>query len=123
MYFYFHRMIANNYKSWKSLFLIRNLKGFGQCFKVVQYGFMRYLITRYLHLHKIDKIFVNLQTREVEMLIDNKFIFPVEFSFLKLDMEAFFSKNNRLHLEEEIFKKILDIFKKRHAFEYTGHKE
>lgn len=80
--------------------------------KPLEYKLMKFFVTRYVYLHKIDKIFINLDTREVQVLVNNKLIFPVEFSLRKIDLEAFFSKKNRV--DEIIHKKILEIFKNRH---------
>lgn len=81
---------------------------------------MKYLIPKSVFLHKIDKICINLKSNELEMNIGEKYISPVKLYVWDFYLEAFkldlnktqwFSAN--LQIEEDILKKIMDIFKKR----------
>lgn len=51
---------------------------------------MRSVITRYPHLENLDHIYVNLKTRNIEVLVANDYIFPVKFSLVRLDFEKLF---------------------------------
>lgn len=48
---------------------------------------MRSVITRFPHLENLDHIYINLKTKNIEMLIANDYIFPVRFSLVRLDFE------------------------------------
>lgn len=51
---------------------------------------MRLIITRHPLLDNLDHIYINLNTRNFEMLDENEYVFPVKFSLMRLDFEKLF---------------------------------
>lgn len=68
----------------------------------------RFWINRYPHLHKIDRIFINVKTRHIEMLVDEKYVHPVKFSLKRLDLEKILI-GQILKVETQIFNDVLQV--------------
>lgn len=64
-----------------------------------------WIIRQYSHLHRVDNIVINQRTKAIEMLLGNKFIFPVQFSPFRLDLEYFFD-GKILKISEELLNDI-----------------
>lgn len=82
--------------------------------------FLYFGIGRYPYLKKIDNIYIELKTRNIEMRIDKEYVHPVTFSMLRIDLEKIFLgeifKIEGICLDETI--KILDKNEKRSGLQY-----
>lgn len=78
---------------------------------------MKFFVNRYLHLHKIDKIYIDLKTLSVEMSVADTFKSPVKFSFLRFDIERFLGRKT-FQIDGETFEKINQILNERYDEEY-----
>lgn len=58
--------------------------------KCLDFFFMHFWIGRYPCLKKIDNIYIDLKTRNIEMCIDKEYVYPVTFSMLRIDLEKIF---------------------------------
>lgn len=83
----------------------------------IRYHAMQFFFNKYLHLHKIDKIYIDLETLNVEMSVANAFKVPVEFSFRQFDIERFLGRRN-FKIDIETFEKINEILNDRYDEEY-----
>lgn len=93
-----HRL-ARSGGCWKPVYLL---------FICLDYFFMQFWISRHPHLKRIDNIYINMKTRNIEMLNDNEFINPVVFRLRRFELEKFFH-GRVLKIEDEIFDNVIDI--------------
>lgn len=77
--------------------------------------FLKFLISRYKQLHKIEKIFINLDTREIETIVDNKYKPFVSYTLKNMDLELL-SFSTSLSIDDELYTKTMDIVKKQEEF-------
>lgn len=79
--------------------------------------FQGWLINKRYYLHKIDKIYINLKTKNYEIYLDKKFMSPVHClklnflqSYLGFD-DPYFPDFMTLKIDDESFEKIITIVK------------
>lgn len=69
---------------------------------------MKCLINRFPYLHKVDKILINLQSKDIELFINGKYEAAVKFSPLRMDLELV-TLSKHFKIDKEILKKIMEI--------------
>lgn len=90
-------------------------KGLAYFFHKQLNTFLKFLISRYIQLHKIEKIFINLDTREIETIVDNKYKPFVSYTLNNMDLELL-SFSTSLSIDDEVYTKTMDIVKKQEEF-------
>lgn len=88
----------------------------------IRYQSLKFFVNRYLYLHKVDKIYIDLPSLGVKMSVADAFESPVKFSFWRFDIERFLGQKN-FRIDSETFGKINQILIEKYDEEYKQKEE